>query len=77
MAVHPFLSETILPADPGVAVERRVCADAQEVGTAVGMYTPNTDEISSWREAGASLFLLSSDQSMMLAGANALAKVLQ
>jgi len=27
-----------------------------------------------WRDAGASLFLLSSDQSMMLAGANALAQ---
>ena len=63
--------------DEVVSAVRRVCADAKEVGTAVGMYTPNTDEIPSWREAGASLFLLSSDQSMMLAGANALAKVLQ
>ncbi len=59
-----------------IAAVKGICRDAQEVGAAVGMYTPSTDEIPSWREAGASLFLLSSDQSMMLAGANALAGIL-
>ena len=63
--------------DELMSVVRQVCTDAQEVGTAVGMYTPNTDEIPSWREAGASLFLLGSDQSMILAGANSLARVLK
>ena len=62
--------------DEVMAAVRAVCTDAQEAGTAVGMYTPSTDEIPSWREAGASLFLLSSDQSMMIAGANALAMAL-
>ena len=62
--------------DDVIAAVKGICRDAQEVRAAVGMYTPSTDEIPSWREAGASLFLLSSDQSMMLAGANALAGIL-
>lgn len=57
-----------------VATVRDICAAGQSAGTAVGMFTPNLDEIPDWRDAGASLFLLSSDQSMMLAGANALAQ---
>jgi 2-keto-3-deoxy-L-rhamnonate aldolase RhmA len=62
--------------DDVISAVRQVCSDAKEAGCAVGMYTPATDEIPSWRKAGASLFLLESDQSMMLAGANALAKAL-
>jgi len=57
-----------------VATVRDICAAGKSAGTAVGMFTPNLDEIPDWRDAGASLFLLSSDQSMMLAGANALAQ---
>jgi 2-keto-3-deoxy-L-rhamnonate aldolase RhmA len=53
---------------------RKICVDAREAPPAVGMFTPNIDELPSWQEAGASLFLLSSDQSMMLAAANQLAK---
>lgn len=60
-----------------IATVQDICAAAQSEGTVVGMFTPNIDEIPDWREAGASLFLLSSDQSMLLAGANELAKVLQ
>lgn len=37
------------------------------------MFTPNLNELADWQQAGASLFLLSSDQSMLLAGANELA----
>ena len=59
-----------------VATVRDICAVGKSEGTAVGMYTPNPDEILDWCEAGASLFLLSSDQSMLLAGANDLASVL-
>lgn len=59
-----------------IATVRDICAAAQSGGTAVGMFTPDLAEIPEWREAGASLFLLSSDQSMLLAGANALAKSL-
>lgn len=39
----------------------------------VGMFTPDLDELPKWRSAGASLFLLGSDHSMLLAGANQLA----
>ena len=53
---------------------RKICGDAREAPPAVGMFTPNIDELPDWLEAGASLFLLSSDQSMMLSGANALAR---
>ena len=51
-----------------------ICVAAQSVGTTVGMFTPELGEISDWRDRGASLFLLSSDQSMLLAGANGLAQ---
>jgi 2-keto-3-deoxy-L-rhamnonate aldolase RhmA len=50
-----------------------ICAAARAAGTAVGMYTPNLGEIPGWRDAGASLFLLSSDQTFILSGASALA----
>lgn len=57
-----------------IAAVKEVCAACIEVGTAVGMFTPRFDEIPMWRELGASLFLLGSDQSMLLAGANQLAE---
>lgn len=64
------------PSDPEVIdAVRRICAEASAVGATVGMFTPDLSEISDWQQAGASLFLLSSDQSLMLAGANELAKV--
>ena len=53
---------------------KTVCDVAKSSSTAVGMFIPNTEELPAWLEAGASLFLLSSDQSMLLAGANALAQ---
>lgn len=54
-----------------------ICAAARAAGTAVGMFTPDLSEISRWRDAGASLFLLSSDQSFMLSGARALAEAVK
>ena len=59
-----------------IATVRDICAAGRSTGTVVGMFTPDMDEIPGWREAGTSLFLLSSDQSMLLAGANALAQSL-
>lgn len=53
---------------------KAVCTAAGELDPAIGMFTPNLDELADWIEAGASLFLLSSDQSMLLDGANELAK---
>ncbi len=50
-----------------------ICRACSAAGTAVGMFTPDLSELPRWRELGASLFLLSSDHSMMLAGANQLA----
>ena len=61
------------PSDPPVFdAVRKICVDCGDA--AVGMFTPDTAELPDWQEAGASLFLLSSDQSMLLAGANALAQ---
>lgn len=55
------------------AVEKIVAA-ANEEGTAVGMFTPDLSELPKWREMGASFFLLGSDQSFLLAGANELSQ---
>ncbi len=52
---------------------RKICADCGGAAT-TGMFTPSVSELPDWQAAGASLFLLSSDQSMLLAGANALAQ---
>jgi 2-keto-3-deoxy-L-rhamnonate aldolase RhmA len=53
---------------------RQICASARDAKPAVGMFTPDMSELPDWIDAGASLFLLSSDQSFVLAGANALAQ---
>ncbi len=55
-----------------VAAVEKICADAGEC--CVGMFTPKLDELPHWLERGASLFLLSSDHSLMLAGAEELAQ---
>lgn len=59
-----------------VSAVQDICAEAAGVGTTIGMFTPDLEEIPSWRDAGASLFLLDSDQGMILAGADRLAKAL-
>jgi 2-keto-3-deoxy-L-rhamnonate aldolase RhmA len=50
----------------------RICAAGRATGT-VGMFCPNTEEIPRWRTLGASLFLTSSDQGLLLSGARILA----
>ncbi len=50
-----------------------ICTTCAGAGKAVGMFTPDIGELPKWLDLGASLFLLSSDQSMLLAGANRLA----
>lgn len=52
---------------------KAICAACERAGRAVGMFTPNADEIPMWRDLGASLFLMSSDQSMLISGADQLA----
>ncbi len=59
-----------------ISAVQDICSAAAEVGTTIGMFTPDFEEIPSWRDAGASLFLLDSDQGMILAGANRLAESL-
>jgi len=61
--------------DDVVAAVKKICIDAKDTNPAVGMFTPTVDEVAHWQKHGASLFLLSSDQSLLLAGANALAKL--
>lgn len=60
--------------DPRVvmAVER-VCAAGVAANKPVGMFLARVDDVSQWRARGASLFLLGSDHTFLLAGANALA----
>ena len=49
-----------------------ICASARRHGRTVGMFTPTIDEARQWFDAGASLFLLQSDQQWLLQGARAL-----
>jgi 2-keto-3-deoxy-L-rhamnonate aldolase RhmA len=51
---------------------KKICLKARDVGTVVGMFTPDPSEIPMWRELGCSFYLLSSDQSMVLSGAKSL-----
>ena len=60
-----------------VATVGDICRSARSAGTAAGMFTPLLDEIPTWLDLGASLFLLSSDQSLVLDGANALASTVK
>lgn len=62
--------------DAVVAAIQKVCDDAKGADAAVGMFTPDLSEIPMWRDKGTSLFLLGSDQSMVLTGAKMLSDVL-
>ena len=61
--------------DPRViaAVERIVTA-AVTAGKPVGMFLARVEEVANWRERGATLFLLGSDHTFLLAGARELAQ---
>lgn len=52
-----------------VAAVERICEAGAEAGRTVGMFVGNLDEIPIWQERGASLFILSSDQSFLMQGA--------
>jgi 2-keto-3-deoxy-L-rhamnonate aldolase RhmA len=53
------------------AVER-ICQSALDAGRPCGMFVGNLDEIPRWKALGVSLFLLSSDHSFLMQGANRL-----
>jgi 2-keto-3-deoxy-L-rhamnonate aldolase RhmA len=58
------------PSDPRVvAAVQRICEAGARHGRCVGMFTPTTSEALQWRERGATLFLLGSDQQWILQGA--------
>lgn len=66
MSKDPFAPEVV----DAVAA---ICAAGRSAGCAIGMFTPSIDDVSRWRAAGASLFLLGSDQGFILSGARQLA----
>lgn len=58
------------PNEPAVVrVVEDICKAAKAAGKRCGMFTSNISELSHWTALGASLFLLGSDHSFMLAGA--------
>lgn len=63
------------PDDPQVvAAVSRIVAAGRAAGVATGMFLPRPEDVPAWRAAGASLFLLQSDQEFLRAGAAALAE---
>jgi 2-keto-3-deoxy-L-rhamnonate aldolase RhmA len=64
------------PMDPVVlAAVTAICASARRAGRVVGMFTPTIEETHRWFDAGATLFLLGSDQQFILHGARDLRAV--
>ena len=66
------------PSDPTVieAVEK-ICAAGKKAKKPVGMFVADVEEVGHWIEKGASLFLLSSDQALLMAGARNLVAALR
>jgi 2-keto-3-deoxy-L-rhamnonate aldolase RhmA len=59
-----------VPDDPAVVqAVAQVCAAARRHQRRVGMFLSRVEDVRSWREQGATLFLLGSDQSFLLSGA--------
>ena len=56
-----------------VAAVETIMATARAAGRTVGMFTPTVEEALAWREKGARLFLLGSDQNFLMSGAAGLA----
>ncbi|MES0110130.1 aldolase/citrate lyase family protein [Mesorhizobium sp. M0013] len=61
------------PDDPAVIeAVTEICRRASEAGRRVGMFVSNLADVPAWIEQGASFFLLSSDQTFLMQGAQAL-----
>jgi 2-keto-3-deoxy-L-rhamnonate aldolase RhmA len=66
-----YAAET--PDDPVVVVAvERICASGKRAGRTVGMFLGRVGDVPTWRDKGASLFILQSDQEFLLQGAAAL-----
>ena len=63
--------------DDVIATVQQTCAAGKTDSTAIGMFTPDLAELPDWQARGASLFLLSSEHSLALAGANKLAQTIR
>lgn len=60
-----------------VAAVDRICAAGQAAGRTVGMFLGRVGDVPEWREKGASLFVLQSDQDFLLKGAAGLADAIR
>ncbi len=57
-----------------VAAVDRICAAGRNAGRTVGMFLGRIGDVAMWREKGASLFILQSEQDFILQGAATLAQ---
>lgn len=60
-----------------VAAVERICAAGQAAGRPVGMFLARPADVAMWRDKGASLFVLQSDQDFLLKGANTLGDLIR
>ena len=56
-----------------VSAVERICRAAQDAGSAIGIFLPNTQDVSTYEALGVTLFVIGSDQSMLRQQAGALA----
>ena len=71
------LGETNSDAPQVVAAVERICAAGRAAGRTVGMFLARPGDVPMWREKGASLFVLQSDQDFLLKGANTLSDLIK
>ena len=71
------LGETNSDAPHVIAAVERICAAGRAAGRAIGMFLARPGDVAQWREKGASLFVLQSDQEFLLKGATALAETIK
>ena len=62
---------------PVIKAIEKVCKAGQESGKTIGMFVPDDTEAKKWMAQGATLFLLSSDHSFIINGANRLIATLK
>jgi len=60
-----------------VAAVDRICAAGKAAGRTVGMFLGRVGDVPQWREKGASLFVLQSDQDFLLKGAAVLTEAIR
>jgi 2-keto-3-deoxy-L-rhamnonate aldolase RhmA len=66
------MGETNSDAPQVIAAVERICAAGRAAGRTVGMFLARSDDVPIWRQHGASLFVLQSDQEFLLKAANSL-----